>query len=308
VNGIIEKNLEIFDGEVPFSAADKINTLRKVPGEKYPDPVRVVSIGVPITELLQNPTNPEWLNYSVEFCGGTHLRQTKPIERFTITAEESIGKGIRRIVAVTGSLAREAFKNRDQFGVKLADVEKAGQFDKLTDLLKELSNIELPASSRIHFREKIEKLQAKKKEGLKKDESKQHELVNQFVQDTISQITSSGAPFLVSRLDAACGQSAVMVEAAKKINEKLPKLPILFISEANPTKVTITAKVPPSLTAIFKEFKAFVWAGEAAAACGGRGGGRDETAAGSGNDAKKIDEAIDKAILFAKQNLESLGI
>ena len=48
-----------------------------------------------LTSLSEN-----WVNYSVEFCGGTHLEKTSQADRFAIISEEAIAKGIRRIVAV----------------------------------------------------------------------------------------------------------------------------------------------------------------------------------------------------------------
>lgn len=60
-------------------------------GEKYPDPVRMVSIG----------------DFSKELCGGIHLDNSSAIENFEIIAEENVGSGTRRIVALTGQLASE---------------------------------------------------------------------------------------------------------------------------------------------------------------------------------------------------------
>lgn len=64
-------------------------------GEKYPDPVRMVSIG----------------DYSKELCGGTHLDNTDQIERFEILSEEGVSAGTRRMVAITGIKAVEHAQN-----------------------------------------------------------------------------------------------------------------------------------------------------------------------------------------------------
>lgn len=70
----------------------------------YPDPVRVVSIGRPVEELLANPKAESNAEYSVEFCGGTHLKNTRDATAFAIMTEEGTAKGIRRIIATTGTV------------------------------------------------------------------------------------------------------------------------------------------------------------------------------------------------------------
>jgi alanyl-tRNA synthetase len=79
VNNVIQSELTVFAENVPLADAKTICSLRCVFGERYPDPVRVLSVGVDVKELISNPDNAEWYKYSVEFCGGTHLNNTKEV-------------------------------------------------------------------------------------------------------------------------------------------------------------------------------------------------------------------------------------
>src|SRR5439155_8350170 len=107
----VKQKLTVYAEVAPQEQALQIHGLRAVFGEKYPPMVRVVSIGVPVTDLLKDPTNQKWRQFSVEFCGGTHLKNTADVEAFVITSEESVSKGIRRIVALTGGAASAALSS-----------------------------------------------------------------------------------------------------------------------------------------------------------------------------------------------------
>ena len=73
MNKQISDDLAVYAKEATLQQARAVNGLRAVFGETYPDPVRVVSVGVPVDELLTHPTDARWLNNSVEFCGGTYV-------------------------------------------------------------------------------------------------------------------------------------------------------------------------------------------------------------------------------------------
>eukprot|EP00601_Ochromonadales_sp_CCMP2298_P024000 CAMPEP_0173277276 /NCGR_PEP_ID=MMETSP1143-20121109/3988_1 /TAXON_ID=483371 /ORGANISM="non described non described, Strain CCMP2298" /LENGTH=197 /DNA_ID=CAMNT_0014214345 /DNA_START=147 /DNA_END=740 /DNA_ORIENTATION=- len=108
VNDLISQSLPVSSQVVPLPQALKIHGLRAVFGEIYPDPVRVISVGAEVDDLLANPALEGWADVSVEFCGGTHVRNTGEAAAFVVLEETAVAKGIRRITAVTGDLALEA--------------------------------------------------------------------------------------------------------------------------------------------------------------------------------------------------------
>jgi alanyl-tRNA synthetase len=71
-------------------------------GEKYGDEVRVVSMGKQARDHGQNT-----LGWSVELCGGTHVRRTGDIGLISVTGESAVASGVRRIEALTGRHARK---------------------------------------------------------------------------------------------------------------------------------------------------------------------------------------------------------
>lgn len=120
----IHQNCQVYSKDVPLATAREINGLRAVFGETYPDPVRVVSVGVPVEELLSNVKDPKWSDVSIEFCGGTHVKETGVIKELIVIEESGIAKGIRRIVAVTGDEAYSVQRIATEFGERLARLER----------------------------------------------------------------------------------------------------------------------------------------------------------------------------------------
>jgi alanyl-tRNA synthetase len=105
VNDVIQAELEVNNEVVPLKDAMQIAGLRAVFGETYPDPVRVVSVGPRVRDLLADPKKPTWMGHSIEFCGGTHLSNTRDATAFVIVEETAVAKGIRRVSGVTGQEA-----------------------------------------------------------------------------------------------------------------------------------------------------------------------------------------------------------
>jgi alanyl-tRNA synthetase len=70
-NALIDRNERVYAKEASLAVAKTIQGLRAVFEETYPDPVRVVSIGIPVEKLEEDPYGPGGSSISVEFCGGT---------------------------------------------------------------------------------------------------------------------------------------------------------------------------------------------------------------------------------------------
>ena len=97
VNEKIAENAPVSWTEIPFAEAKQRKDIIQFFGEKYGDTVRVLQIGGAARALD---------GYSMELCGGTHVRSTGEIGPFRIVKEEAIAAGTRRIEAVAGDAAR----------------------------------------------------------------------------------------------------------------------------------------------------------------------------------------------------------
>nr|KAF6408759.1 hypothetical protein HJG63_000021 [Rousettus aegyptiacus] len=166
-NEMIEAAKPVYTQDCPLAAAKAIQGLRAVFDETYPDPVRVVSIGVPVSELLDDPSGPAGSLTSVEFCGGTHLQNSSHAGAFVIVSEEAIAKGIRRIVAVTGAEAQKALRKAESLKKSLSVMEakvKAQTMPnkdvqrEIADLGEVLATAVIPQWQKDEFRENLKSL------------------------------------------------------------------------------------------------------------------------------------------------------
>lgn len=161
-NDYINQNVKVYSKDVELDLARKINGVRAVFGEAYPNPVRVVSVGLDVDMLLEKPENPEWRKLSVEFCGGTHVDQTGIINNLIIVEESGIAKGIRRIVAYTGEEARKVITAADSLAQEITALEEMPFGPEKEVAIKkttlELNNIVISAITKEELRTRFNKV------------------------------------------------------------------------------------------------------------------------------------------------------
>ena len=162
-NKCIKDNAKIFALDVVLPTARKIEGVRAIFGEIYPDPVRVVSIGMPVIDLISDAAAKDWRKYSIEFCGGTHVDRTGEIKELIILEESGIAKGVRRIVGVTGQDATEVQRVASNFEQeRLARLERMPFSIEKEKLVKEtqveLAQLTISTLTKKAFRKRFDKV------------------------------------------------------------------------------------------------------------------------------------------------------
>ena len=295
VNADLAADLPVFAQVVPQEDALRINGLRAVFGEKYPPNVRVVSIGVPVEDLVQDPENAEWPHYSIEFCGGTHLARSGAAEAFCIVSQESVSKGVRRVTGLTAAAAQQAAADGRQLLARVEQLREAsaaslaGGIEELTQRLEAAT---LPLTIRASLREALAELGRKQKEFQKSrgDEAQQ------AVVDAARQVAEGHAgPVIVAEVPGADGKT--LRTAMDVIRKKHPEAALL-LAAVDGEKVALLASVPKAL--IDRGLKAGDWIKHVAPVVGGGGGGRPDMAQAGGKDTSKLPAALEAARAFAE--------
>jgi len=220
-------------------------------GEKYGDVVRVVRVG----------------DYSLELCGGCHVRNTSQIGLFKLLGESGIGSGVRRIEAVTGRHAYAYYEEQVELLKQSAALLKSGAAD-------------VP--------KRIEGLNAQLKELSRENESLQAKLSRIEAGSLESKAVKAG------EVTVLCAKvNAPSMDALRGIVDELkPKLgaSVIVLGAVADDKVNLAAAVSADL--VKKGFHAGQIIKEAAIICGGNGGGRPDMAQAGGKDITKLDEAL----------------
>ncbi|XP_067053793.1 alanine--tRNA ligase, cytoplasmic-like [Acropora muricata] len=307
---IVSKNMAVFAKEVPLALAKDIQGLRAIFEEVYPDPVRVLSIGSPFDDLQEDPQ--AGYKYSVEFCGGTHLQRTGHMKTFVLVSEEAISKGIRRIVALTGSEALKAEKKCNLLETKVEDIQSRVQDKinegglKIKETSQEIARITEDISGSVisawRKDEMRTKLKAVKKLVDDAEKEKKNAMMQQAMDKAKAIIEADGnRSFVVDVFDAGSNQK-ILDAALKQFKTLAPTTAtLLFSVDEENSKIICLAQVPKE--AIQQGLKADEWVKSVSDLLGGKCGGKDVSAQGSGPNVGCIDKAVEIASKFAEQKL-----
>jgi alanyl-tRNA synthetase len=282
VNEKIGENVPVSWTEIPYAEARKRSDIQQFFGDKYGETVRVVQIG----------GEPAQLNgYSMELCGGTHVRATGDIGSFRIVREEAIAAGIRRIEAVAGEAARHWAKE-----------EAARQQEKFDALVRKKSGIAvLPGFDEgVETSAMLQQIDARTAH-LEKLEGEVYEWQKQQAKASEVDLKTRAAAVAKELRDAQSTEKAIIASVTEAEGKMLQGVvdalkshfsgPIFLAGELE-GRVALIASVPKELTAQFQANKLIQ---EIAPIVGGKGGGRPDNAQGAGKDSAKIEEALARA-------------
>ncbi|WP_298291360.1 alanine--tRNA ligase [uncultured Litoreibacter sp.] len=230
-------------------------------GEKYGDEVRVVSMG-----QANTGKGADGQTYSLELCGGTHVRQTGDIGAFVTLGDSASSSGVRRIEALTGQAAMDYLRAQDHrlaavaLGLKARPEEVADRVKALQDERKSLQN-------------EVAQLR--------------RELAMGGGSAAHSDKDVSGVAFFATKLDGVSGKDLPALVDEHKA--RLGSGAVLLIADAG-GKAAVAAGVTEDLTG---KLSAVDLVRAAVAELGGKGGGgRPDMAQGGGADASNSDAAI----------------
>uniref|UniRef100_A0A7S3CZX4 Alanine--tRNA ligase n=1 Tax=Palpitomonas bilix TaxID=652834 RepID=A0A7S3CZX4_9EUKA len=311
VQKVVQQKLPVYAETLSLETAREIYGLRAVFGEAYPDPVRVLSVGVPPEKMVENLKNEEWAGYSVEFCGGTHLHNSGEAEEFVIVSEEGIAKGIRRIVALTGEKARDAIELAESLEEHLRNGEReaekvpmdVGAMSKtIANINKKVDEAVIPLPTKEAFRARIAKMRdimgKEHKKNVQAAKGKAKEYTEQIVEELSKE---DNLKFIVKELPAFFSADPKLVnDVSEKLKSALTVPCVLVSLDEVSDKLLFLATVPDELAKTKGAAKD--WMAEALTLCDGKGGGKPNRAQGIGKNPAQMAAAVASLKSFAEKN------
>lgn len=256
VNTLLQQELEVTDQQMPLEDARAQGAMALF-GEKYPDIVRVVSIGG---------------DWSKELCAGTHVGSTGAIGTVQLMGEASIGSGVRRVDALVGLSAYRFQAKEHALVSQLSEILKVGSDDipeRVRTLTQRVKDMEKQVAA-------LRGAQLQAQAGELAGSARETGGVRLLVHDAGEGIAAGDLRTLVTDLRARLGEDAPSVVA---------------VTGSADGKAALV--VATNASAREKGLRAGALLRAGAEAMGGRGGGKDDLAQGGGGDSARTAEALD---------------
>jgi alanyl-tRNA synthetase len=258
-NQAIRKDLNVSATYMPLATAREIGALALF-GETYDEEVRVVEMGG---------------RWSRELCGGTHVQHSSQIGLVTITGEQSVGSGVRRVEAFVGIEAFRYLAKERALVLGLTETLKV-QPDQLADRVSKL----------------VAQLKAAEKEIA--------DLKSRSVLADVGSIVATshemwGVGYIAHRADGVAGNDlrSLALEIRNRVADRPSVIAVIGGTAEKPSVVIVTTQ-----GARDRKLNAGELVQVASETLGGRGGGKDDIAQGGGTDGSRADDAL-KAVEYA---------
>ncbi len=249
VNHHIRANYLVETQEISIEQAKSLGAMMLF-GEKYGESVRVLSMS----------------EFSVELCGGTHVKRTGDIGTFKIISEQGIASGVRRIEAITGDSAVEYTQKQGWLISKLASSLK---------------------TDRLSLNDKVDQLIMKSKQQDREIDKLKNKISSAQGSDLLDAKQMVGdIPLLATKVEGMDAKSLRVL--SDQIKSKLGS-GIIVLSTVNDGKISLITGVSKDLT---NKYHAGNLMRELASRLDGKGGGRPDMAQGGGNNVAALDDTL----------------
>ena len=216
-------------------------------------------------------------DYSIELCGGTHMDNTAKAGLFKITAETSVAAGVRRVEAICGSAVLDKINSTDATLLEVADVLKTAPHEVVAKATQTANEVKALKAELSALKDKMAAFDAQ-------------DMVNDAVD-------VNGLKVIAVKKDGASGDSLRTIgDSLRGMNDDI----VALLAGVTDGKIVFVASCGKN--AVAKGVKAGNLVREVATICGGKGGGKPDSAMAGGSDVSKLDEALNFVKNFVADN------
>jgi len=206
-------------------------------------------------------------DYSIELCGGTHMDNTAKAGLFKITAETSVAAGVRRVEAICGSAVLDKMSATNATLLEVAEVLKTAPHEVVTKATQTANEVKALKAELAALKDKMAAFDAQ-------------DMVNDA-------IDVNGLKVIAVKKDGASGDSLRTIgDSLRGMSDDI----VALLAGVTDGKIVFVASCGKN--AVAKGVKAGNLVREVATICGGKGGGKPDSAMAGGSDVSKLDEAL----------------